>query len=168
MDCADAARVLPGCVLRRGIRVHRRCVQRLRARSFNPSRRHAGVRGYAARGEAPVTRCPRELYDRNAGCVRCATTWVRHYMRCPDPPLAARGRPWWAAALLAGLHASYRERSSPPPQKSIPLRLHKSMTRSRVVRYVRRTQDVARLGPIPGCCGRRIDSNVERCRWALA
>jgi len=52
MDCADAARVLPGCVLRRGIRVHRRCVQRLRARSLNPSRRHAGVRGYAARGEA--------------------------------------------------------------------------------------------------------------------
>ena len=47
--------------------------------------------------------------------------------------LRPRCRPWqWAGALLHGLHASYCEGSSPPPQKSIPVRLHKSMTTSRI------------------------------------
>ena len=129
MDCAHPARVVPCSALRRAIRVHRHCVQRLRARSLSPRRRHTGFRGYAAHGEAPITRCPCELCDRCAGCVRRAAPRVRSDMRRPDSPLAARGRPrHWAGALLHGLHARHCEGSSPPPQKTIPVRLHKSMT----------------------------------------
>jgi hypothetical protein len=61
--------------------------------------RYAGVRAYAAYGEAPITRCPCELHDRDAGCARRTAPRLRSHMRRPDPPLAARGH--WQSAVTA-------------------------------------------------------------------
>jgi hypothetical protein len=97
MDCAHPARLVPCSVLRRAVRVHRHCLQRLRARRTIPSGHHAGVKAYAAYGEAPVTDCPRELHDRYVGCDRRAAPRLWFDMRRPDPPLAAGGS--WQSAV---------------------------------------------------------------------
>ena len=78
MDCAHPACLIPCSVLRRTVRVHRRCLQRLRAPSIGPCGRHAGVRAYAAYGEAPIARCPCELHDRYAGRDRRASASVSY------------------------------------------------------------------------------------------
>jgi hypothetical protein len=77
MDCAHPACLIPCSVLRRAVRVHRRCLQRLRAPSISPCGRNAGVRAYAAYGEAPIARCPCELHDRYVGCDRRAARRFR-------------------------------------------------------------------------------------------
>ena len=119
MDCAHPARVVPCSVLRRAVRVHRHCLQRLRARSIGPRGRHAGVRAYAANGEAPITRCPCEFHDRDAGCVRRAAPRLRSDMRRPDPPLAARCL--WQSPMTV-LESEIES----------AVRLYKSMTTSRI------------------------------------
>jgi hypothetical protein len=55
-----------------GLRVHRYCVQRFRAPSIGWRGCYAGVRAYAAYGEAPLTRYASEFHERDAGCIRRA------------------------------------------------------------------------------------------------
>lgn len=72
MDCAHPAHLIPCGVLLRTVRLHRHCLQRLRARSISLRRHHAGVPAYADYGEAPITRCPCGLHERYVGCDRRA------------------------------------------------------------------------------------------------
>jgi len=129
MDCAHPACLIPCSVLRRAVRVHRRCLQRLRAPSIGPCGRHAGVRAYAAYGEAPIARCPCELHDRYAGRDRRAARRLRSHMCRPDPPLAARS-PLPVGRDLATARATVKDRVH--LKTRIPAKLHKSMTTSRI------------------------------------
>jgi Endosomal/lysosomal potassium channel TMEM175 len=94
--------------------VHRHCLQRLRTRSTDPRGSSAGFRSHPAYREAPVTRCPRELHDRNAGCVRRASTRLRSDMRRPDPSRAARCPCQSAVMLLSGAFASQLSQTISP------------------------------------------------------
>jgi hypothetical protein len=106
MGCAHPARVIPGRVLCGVVCVHRHRLQRLRARSTDPRGSRAGFRSHPAYRETPVTRCSRELHDRDAGCVRRASTRLRSDMRRPDPSRAARCPCQSAVMLLSGAFAS--------------------------------------------------------------
>src|SRR5258705_13223006 len=106
MECAYQACVVLCSVLRRAVRVHRHCLQRLRTPSIGPRGRHGGVGACAAYGEAPLTPCPCELHDRYAGCVRRAAPRLRSDMWRTDPPLAARGTWQSAVTVLQEPHAS--------------------------------------------------------------
>ena len=69
MDCAHQARIVPCSALRRAVCMRRYCLQRLRTPSIGPRGRHAGVREYAAFGNAPITQL-----SLRASRLRC---WLR-------------------------------------------------------------------------------------------
>jgi hypothetical protein len=71
--------------------MRRRCLQCLRTPGIGPCGQHAGVRRYAACGEAPIALRPYGLHDRHAGCARRTAPRLRSDLRRPDPALAARG-----------------------------------------------------------------------------
>src|SRR5262245_7389119 len=54
------------------LRVCRHCLQRLRARSPRPRGNRTSIRGHTADREAPLTRRPRNVHDRDAGGARRA------------------------------------------------------------------------------------------------
>jgi hypothetical protein len=97
MDCAHQARVIPCSALRGAVCMRRYCLQRLRTPRIGPCGRDSGFRAYAAYREAPISRRPCELHDRDAGRDRRAAPRLRSDMRRPDPPLAARG--FWQSAV---------------------------------------------------------------------
>ena len=57
LDCAHPARFVPCSVLCGAVRVHRHCLQRLRARIVDPPGRRRCFRAHAAHGEAPIPHC---------------------------------------------------------------------------------------------------------------